>query len=246
MTDTDTGDLEARLTALEARLALLGGPGLEPLAAAPPVTIGELVDVPAPGSPIASQWAQEVTNRAVHRFANNAARDAWAAANGSLAYTADRGRLWMRVAGAWWLIEGQTPRVACRAATNNNLATGLFLNVPWDGVNDADTDGMHPASGTRITATIPGLYLFSYGVTFSALNAAGTRAAWIQKNGAGVLAHNDSPAGGTQAVIYTGSIVLAMAVNDYAEVRVFQSSGATLTVVDPSENYFQAAYLGMS
>ncbi len=46
------------------------------LLAAPPVTIGELTDVPAPGSPVASPWAQEVTRRAVHRFPDAATRDA--------------------------------------------------------------------------------------------------------------------------------------------------------------------------
>lgn len=87
-------DLEARLAVLEQRLAV-------PLAANPPVTVGELVDVPAPGSPIASQWAQEVSNRVVQRFANKAALDAWAAAAGSMAVTVDANLTWIRKPTGW-------------------------------------------------------------------------------------------------------------------------------------------------
>jgi hypothetical protein len=45
-----------------------------------PVVIGELTDVPAPGSLVASKWAQEVSSRLIQRFATAAARTAaWAA-----------------------------------------------------------------------------------------------------------------------------------------------------------------------
>jgi hypothetical protein len=40
----------------------------------PPIVIGELADVPAPGSGVKSAWCQEVTNRIHHRFATPAAR----------------------------------------------------------------------------------------------------------------------------------------------------------------------------
>lgn len=63
-------DLEQRLAVLEDRF------GAVPLAANPPVTIGELTDVPAPGSPIVSPWAQQISARIVHRFATLAARNA--------------------------------------------------------------------------------------------------------------------------------------------------------------------------
>jgi hypothetical protein len=66
---TTLDELEARLAELEAR----AGAGVQPLAN-PPIQIGELTDVPAPGSPIASQWAQEASARIVHRFATAAAR----------------------------------------------------------------------------------------------------------------------------------------------------------------------------
>jgi hypothetical protein len=66
----------ASLEELEARIAVLEDRVIAVPFAAAPITIGELTDVPAPGSPIASQWAQEVTRRSLHRFASIAARDA--------------------------------------------------------------------------------------------------------------------------------------------------------------------------
>jgi len=87
---TTIADLDARL--LELEQLLLAAPA--PLAANPPVQIGELTDVPAPGSPILSAWSQEVTARINHRFASTAARTtAWSAPNpvpvkGTMSYLA--------------------------------------------------------------------------------------------------------------------------------------------------------------
>lgn len=68
------------------------------MATNPPITIGELSDVPAPGSGVTSQWCQEITRRGVHRFATVAARDAAypaaAAGVGALCITLDTGTLW--------------------------------------------------------------------------------------------------------------------------------------------------------
>lgn len=69
----------------------------------PPISIGELADVPAPGSPIASAWAQEVSKRAIHRFATKAALDGWAAEVGSFAVVTSTGSLFQRGGGGWML-----------------------------------------------------------------------------------------------------------------------------------------------
>lgn len=64
----------------------------------PPITIGELTDVPAPGSGVKSAWSQEVTSRAIHRFATIADRDTrWPAATagrGAMCVTLDTDSLW--------------------------------------------------------------------------------------------------------------------------------------------------------
>jgi hypothetical protein len=119
MTNTDPSlSLEQRVADLEALLA----PLIEPRATVPPITIGEISDVPTVGSAIASQWAQEVTNRIVHRFANVAARDAWAAADGSMCITLDTYTHWLRRAGAWvtW-----NPKSVVGRAVGTNPATGV-------------------------------------------------------------------------------------------------------------------------
>lgn len=89
-----TDELETRIAALEARLAAAPR-------ANPPIVIGELADVPAPGSPIASAWAQEVSSRVVQRFANAAALNAYAGPAGAFATLAGTGRLFARAGTAW-------------------------------------------------------------------------------------------------------------------------------------------------
>lgn len=67
-------------------------------------TIGQLANVPTPGDPIASDWAQDVTPLGRHVFASKAALDAatWPGlANGMFAYTTSEQLMWERVSGAW-------------------------------------------------------------------------------------------------------------------------------------------------
>lgn len=87
--------LDERVAALE---ALLIAPA--PLAV-PPITVGELTNVPAPGSPIAAQWAQDVSSRVVQRFPTKAALDAWVPANGARGYTLDANVEYVRVSAGW-------------------------------------------------------------------------------------------------------------------------------------------------
>lgn len=87
-------ELEARLAALEERIPTAR-------AAAPPITVGELTDVPAPGSPIASAWAQEISERVHQRFATKAAMTAWAPAAGARAFVTAENRNYTRQAAGW-------------------------------------------------------------------------------------------------------------------------------------------------
>lgn len=99
MTDTSQLTIEERLARIEARLAPT------PLVLVPPITVGSLSNVPAPGSQIAAQWAQDVSKLGVHRFPSTTARDAVysAAAAGEGAYceTADTDTLWRSNGTAW-------------------------------------------------------------------------------------------------------------------------------------------------
>lgn len=124
--------IEDRLALLEARTGLV-----TPLALVPPITIGELVDVPAPGSQIAAQWAQEVSARVIHRFANFAALNAWAAPSGSFAVTLDTGVLWRRFGAAWgqqtpWQGTGTPAAVSAPGAGGPTNAIVNTLVIPAD------------------------------------------------------------------------------------------------------------------
>lgn len=115
-------ELEQRLHDLEVLFA-------SGRAATPPVTVGELVDVPAPGSPIASAWAQEVSNRIIHRFATTAAMNAWTATDGARAVvTAAPFTEYRRIGGAWVVFEPARGIVAYVESVTN-IPAGTFTSL---------------------------------------------------------------------------------------------------------------------
>lgn len=128
MTDTATDTTLARLAALEAMVAALA---VQPLATVPPITIGELTNVPAPGSQLAAQWAQDVSSRVVQRFATTAALKAWAAPVGAFAVALDTGVMWRRDTGPIWT-----------------------QHSPWTATQYGVAVGMKPGAGTYPLATI--------------------------------------------------------------------------------------------
>jgi hypothetical protein len=136
MSDLELLSVEDRLARLEQRLGVVA-----PLVLVPPIQIGSLSNVPAPGAQIAAQWAQDVTGLGVHRFANVAARDAAyapaAAGNGAACITLDTQTVWisngttwqklMTVGGAYY----QMTMTRSVAASNTSLiGTGQFNLVP--------------------------------------------------------------------------------------------------------------------
>lgn len=65
-------------------------------------TIGELANVPEPGSGVTSAWAQDVTARAQHRYASKGALDAWTTAlAGTQAVTLDDGGRYQKTSTGW-------------------------------------------------------------------------------------------------------------------------------------------------
>lgn len=139
----------------------------------PPITVGELTDVPAPNSPINAAYMQEVADRIIHRFTTVAAMNAWAAANGAMAYSADTGKHYLRRAGAWWplvyegspgsvptaaLVDGSvtTPKLADGSVTSAKIADGTIQ--PGDlaaSVLSGDTVALSPTGGgSNFTGTV--------------------------------------------------------------------------------------------
>lgn len=106
----------------------------------PPITVGELTDVPAPLSPVNAQFHQEVANRIVHRFASASAMNAWAAAPGSLAFAADTNALYLRYGGAWWQVASQGALNGTTAAANAS-AQGMIARTQTAALVTISTTG---------------------------------------------------------------------------------------------------------
>lgn len=183
----------------------------------PPVTVGELTDVPAPGSPIASAWAQEVSNRIMNRFATKTALDAWAAANGSIGFTADTGTTWVRVAGVW---RPSPSLVSTNSAAFTDIATGTT------GVKDVGVVGPATPFSYAVTAIVSSTLYFGNGavqINASAdlvLNTAGTSIAAAP----GPIA---APAGAFIAVPLAASIPIAAGADARIKARLNISAMAS-------------------
>jgi hypothetical protein len=209
-------ELETRLAALEERLAVA------PLAANPPVTIGELTDVPAPGSAIASAWAQEVTNRIVHRFATKAALDAWAAANGSVGVTADNG-VWLRVAGAWQLVTGDRVGFGALNAGQSWLS-GQNFPMSWP-TESFDTDNFG-AGGASITipAGLSGMYSIAAYIGCGGIAGSPT-SLFITVAGA-VVANSHIPVGQTSVSV---SMIREVSAAEVVQIGIINGHNASMT-----------------
>lgn len=100
-------------------------------------TIGELANVPEPGAAVASQWAQDATNRIRHRFINKAALDAWTTAiGGTEAVTIDNYARYQRVAGGWARLTDYVEQVAGAAFNLSSAGPGpwslAMITIPAD------------------------------------------------------------------------------------------------------------------
>ena len=122
---------------------------------------------------------------------------------------------------------------AVGCAVTNTTPTQTIANSTWTALNFNDeffdTNNFHSTTTntSRFTATLAGKYQFNHSNQWG-LNSAGQRGAAIYKNGS-ALAYFPSVVG--SAAIYVGnafSFVCDLAVNDYLEVFVYQTSGANV------------------
>jgi hypothetical protein len=95
-------------------------------------TIGELTNVPEPGAGVTSPWAQDTTNRIVHRFASFAALNAWAAGDGAQAVVAPASNQYgslsyRRVAGVWVLENPELVTVGAQGSGTFTSAQGCTV-----------------------------------------------------------------------------------------------------------------------
>ncbi len=134
----------------------------------PPITIGELVDVPAYDSPIASPWAQETTRRIVHRFASTAERDAKYPAAG-----AGVGAM-CEVAATLYISDGTRwvgGHYGMSAPYNTGVPVGTLSWWQITGWVPTTADGFSFDPSGNIIQTIPlgGTFTFSWYIGFAGL-----------------------------------------------------------------------------
>lgn len=234
-------ELEQHLIELEARL-----PSVR--AAVPPITIGELTDVPTPGAAIASLWTQEVTNRALHRFANFTTLTGWAAANGSIAITTDNSRIYLRYGGAWrWIAGGSPPGFIGAPTGTQTVNSGVATTAQWGGT-EVDPDNMFDNTGGifNCPAAFVGRWRFDYSIRWG-VNATGYRNAWLQ-HGPSTQRYGQvgAPAAGADPTIFSGSAEFIVNANDTVSVATYQTSGVTLQLNATTQERFVGRYLGPS
>ena len=121
-----------------------------------PITIGELTDVPAFDSPIASPWAQEATRRIAHRFASAADRDTrYPAAVAGVGAICSIGARFYRSDGTTWIRDGEWQTI-----------TGTWQGFLFSAANVFD---QHYC---RVGDLISVLFVVQIGTAGNAINAA--------------------------------------------------------------------------
>ena len=204
--------LEERIAALEQRLAAV------PLAANPPVTIGELTDVPAPGSPIASQWAQEVSGRIIHRFGTVAAMNASNLGAGASARVGDVEYICVAV-GSWARTTPAAYGVAGAGGT-------------WT------TAGVVLATISIPASPIVRIASFAYHCLISSVVTGGDLS--VKLNGSAVLNYRASGYGQEQCTLSHQSQILAVN-TAYTLTAAYNGGGSISTFGDPLFHQLNAA-----
>lgn len=167
--------------------------------------------------------------------ANNTARDALTPVyNGMLSVTLDTNTLWQRKAGAWVIafttVRFDDPRAQLYASSTQSIPNNSFTAVTFQSEDfDLPSPGGH-TTNTKYTAFVAGKYTFSGGVAFAS-NATGIRGCKWMKNGADL---NGSTImiptiSGAATRVPAVTMGIDLAVNDYVELHVYQSSGGSLS-----------------
>lgn len=129
---------------------------------------------------------------------------------------------------------------AVQLSANESIANSTNTNIPWD-AEDYDTSSLW-VIGSPTRFTIPSGWtkvLVSAGVAFAA-DTTGRRLMEIIKNGAdfqGMPSMNVSAAN-SGATNLSVSAVVTVSATDYLEVRVNQTSGGALNVLDNDRTFF--------
>ena len=140
-----------------------------------------------------------------------------------------------------WTLGHERPAARLQAESsfqsvlNNSATTVQYSKINWASTGSIQTFGafLPLQYGDRLIVTVPGLYMITGTVEFSA-NANNTRAVDCYQNRAGTNELMQTVTGlGSSAITTTLNfcyLSFYMSVGDYFFVQAFQNSGATLTL----------------
>lgn len=167
---------------------------------------------------------------------------------GELSYRADGLVYEAYISGTWQSLQnlnGTITRVKTQRLTAQSVAAATFASILWTSADEYDTDGIHDTAinADRVVFNKLGLWVVSYSVTVSG-SATGTRASYMQKNGAGgKLGANEGATAGTTSQSGATQVVCG-SIGDYVTVTVFQGSAGALNYAGDVNSYLAAYYVG--
>lgn len=124
-----------------------------------------------------------------------------------------------------------------------SLGNGADVAIDWTTRTDELADGV-TAGNTGLTITVPGIYLVTATVVFTA-NATGVRYVQLRRNGTVELEGNATAAFATTNARCQVSGPVVCAIGDVLSATAFQSSGGALnTVVAAGAGVLRAVFLG--
>jgi len=151
--------------------------------------------------------------------------------------------------GMKWATASSTPTfVGCSvySTAGVTIPNATATVVTWNS-EYFDTDGYHSTSTNTGRITIPsgkaGKYLIIGAISCDPLGATGRRSAAVYKNGT-IFAQTESTPGASTYPTINLSVIMDLAVGDYVDYRIYQTSGANLTVAQYAGEVFQCQWLG--
>jgi type IV pilus assembly protein PilA len=146
--------------------------------------------------------------------------------------------------GAEWVITGgKSPYASLSRSTNLNI--GNDLDVVFTGNLSIESAAITESAGV-LTVTRDGKYNISFALTLDNINNTGLRTAYVRLNNTDSVLFASSPATTNFDSYLTGSRTISLNAGDVLELRVYQSSGETVTLLAGSSNpaYFDVTYVG--
>lgn len=119
------------------------------------------------------------------------------------------------------------PFAVLRKSADQSIPSGSTTQVTWD-VEDIDRDGGHSnvTNNSRYTSNTAGWYRISTICTWGSVGS-DNRSLTFARNGS---ASFDIVANATNTLALKGNITLFLAVSDYVDVRVLQTSGVSVNI----------------